>query len=64
MQKYDALQCRLSAESKAKYVKIAKANYSDEGTIEFDDSPSVSWVGDDDGERGAYVAAWVWVDAP
>lgn len=60
--KYDATSLRLTPNQKAAYIKAARSNYSDEGTIEFDAIPAVSWVGDDDGDRGAYVQAWVWVD--
>lgn len=58
MIKYDALNHQLDADSRARYVKAARRIYTNEGTIEIDDKPSVS-VGEG---CGAYVAAWVWVD--
>jgi hypothetical protein len=42
------------------FVELAREQYEDEGTLEFDDAPIVS--GSDE-EVGAYVMAWVWVDA-
>ena len=39
----------------------AKKSFHDEGTIEIDDNARVNCV---DGNEGAYVQAWVWVDAP
>lgn len=45
-------------ESKA-YVSTARAQYNRDGEVEIDDNAVVS-RGDD---GGAYVAAWVWVDA-
>lgn len=39
----------------------AKAMHHDEGTCEIDDNAKVSRG---DGERGAYVQAWVWVPDP
>ncbi len=48
--------------AKTWYLAKAREMYEAEGTIEFDDTPSVSRslaaYGRDD---GAYVAAWVWV---
>ena len=42
-------------------VEYAQAVLAHEGEIEFDDDAAVS-RSDDNGHRGAYVAAWVWVE--
>jgi hypothetical protein len=41
------------------YRKRAKAEWQEDGSVEIDDDAKVS-LGDD---KGAYVQAWVWVDA-
>lgn len=43
----------------AAYIAAAQAQHGDEGICEIDDNAIVS-IGDD---PGAYVMAWVWVDA-
>ena len=37
----------------------ARRKHEEEGVLEFDDTPQVSKA---EGEHGAYVQAWVWVD--
>lgn len=51
----------MSAEDADKYREAARRLHAKDGEIEFDDSPAVSASNPPDG--GAYVAAWVWVDA-
>jgi len=46
--------------AREKIVVAARANYQEEGAIEIDDGAAFS-RGDDNPERGLYVAAWVWV---
>lgn len=41
-------------------IEYAQRALAHEGEIEFDDDAAVS-RSDDNGHRGAYVAAWVWV---
>lgn len=48
----------------ADYRALAKKKYEDEGVLEIDDNAKVSISEDPQGVRGAYVQAWVWVDAP
>lgn len=45
-----------------RYVELARAQHVDEGRLEIDDTPLLSIA--EDGDDGAYVAAWVWVDKP
>lgn len=52
----------LSQEQAEKYVTAAKKKFEKEGTLEFDDDPTVSWVSPEEGgDKGAYVSCWVWV---
>lgn len=48
------------------WVRRAVEKWHEEGSIEIDDGASVSVSVEEDGEtvRGAYVQAWVWVEAP
>lgn len=57
--KYNALDTTLNKEQRSNYIKFAKDCYEQEGLVEFDDQPAVSWSPGGDG--GAYVAAWIWV---
>ena len=43
------------------YRQQAKKKYEDEGTLEIDDNAAISRSPEG---NGAYVQAWVWVDAP
>jgi hypothetical protein len=51
----------MSKHTNATYRTAARDEYADEGRIEFDDTPVVSRTGED-GDAGAFVQAWVWVD--
>lgn len=43
---------------------LARKQYQEEGRLEVDDGAKVSWVSSEEGgSAGAYVEAWVWVDA-
>lgn len=46
------------------YRQLAKQTYAEDGILEIDDDAPVSVSEDRQGVRGAYVQAWVWVDAP
>ena len=45
------------------YRQAAKDQYGEEGSIEIDDDADVSRNNDPE-SKGAYVAAWVWVEEP
>lgn len=49
-------------EKEAYYFSLAKTRWHDEGTIEIDDDAEVSISEDQEGIKGAYVQAWVWVE--
>ena len=46
----------LTPERRNDYIAAAKDSYEEEGRIEIDEGADVS-----DSEKGAYVAAWLWV---
>lgn len=46
------------------YITAAKKKYQREGEIEIDDDAKISRIDDEEGGKGAYVQAWVWVDDP
>ncbi|MGQ0565622.1 MAG: hypothetical protein ACT4OK_11195 [Gemmobacter sp.] len=58
-EKIDLSLNQRSQEIDAAYVAAAQAQHGDDGFCEIDDGALVS-IGDD---PGAYVMAWVWVDA-
>lgn len=45
------------------FIALARAQYEDDGTLEFDREPLVS-RGDGKFSSGAYVSCWAWVDKP
>jgi len=50
----------LTTEQKDNYRARAKLQFQEDGLVEIDDDAPVSWA--PDGDKGAYVQAWVWVD--
>jgi hypothetical protein len=46
------------------FLTLARAKWEEEGECEIDADATISLSEDADGVRGAYVHAWVWVDAP
>lgn len=49
-----------STKTPEQYIEAARRIWHEEGLIEIDNQPLTSL--NDDGEDGAYVQAWVWVD--
>ncbi len=49
----------LSEVERAAYAWAARLKCANEGSIEFDDKPCMSYA--HEGEKGVYVQAWVWV---
>jgi len=54
----------LTKEQENHFRNLAREQYQEEGRLEVDDGAKVSWVSSEEGgSSGAYVEAWVWVDA-
>ncbi len=51
----------LNVTSEERVIYALAKGYHEDGEIEFDDSAAISGTGRD-GDNGAYVSAWVWVD--